>query len=366
MIDRLNAMTNCIAWILLTLAVYLCLGGSVLAQTTEFTCQGRLNDGAGPANGIYDLRFALYDDVSAGPQQGGTLTSAGTGVTNGLFTVTLDFANQFPGANRWPEIAVETYGGNGFTICKPRQALRPVPYAIFADTAGKFTAANNQLVDLSVNGTNVLQINSVYDSTSGSYTVNSPGGYSGNVISNGVVGGFIGGGGKANYPNRVGADYASVLGGLNNTTSGVMATAMGDGATATGTASTAMGAVATAGGTAATAVGYFATVSGDYSTAIGNNTTASGWVSAAKGAAAEAVHDNSFVWSDGTNVSSTAADQFKVLAMGDLQLFGGGLAVSGASSPHYAGAQGVFIESLGTCGFIFAFDYVNDNTCRSA
>jgi len=41
---------------------------------------------------------------------------------------------------------------------------------------------------------------------------------------------------------------------------------------------------------------------------------------------------------------------------------GSGLAVTGASSPHYAGAQGVFIESQGAYGAVFAFDYVNGHT----
>ena len=31
------------------------------AQGTAFTYQGRLNDGAGPAGGIYDLRITIYD-----------------------------------------------------------------------------------------------------------------------------------------------------------------------------------------------------------------------------------------------------------------------------------------------------------------
>lgn len=35
------------------------------AQTTAFTYQGRLDDGAGPANGSYDLTFALFSASSA-------------------------------------------------------------------------------------------------------------------------------------------------------------------------------------------------------------------------------------------------------------------------------------------------------------
>jgi hypothetical protein len=273
-------------------------------------------------------------------------------------------------------------------------------------------------LELKVNGSRALRLEYAYDLATSSAVPNIIGGCSGNVISNGVFGGFIGGGGNATYPNRVGANYASVLGGLLNTANGVMSTAMGDGTTATGTASTAMGAATTAGGSASTAMGYATTASGkcamamsfytrasgDYSTtmgygttasgfsstavgrstlAIGNTstamgalttasgdestsmgylTTASGFSSTAMGNAARALHDHSFVWSDGNAFSSTATNQFMVHATGGLQLFGGGLAVSGASSPSYPGAQGVFIEGLGSYGSVFAFDYVNGHT----
>jgi spore coat protein U-like protein len=82
-----------------TLAPQLATG---LAQGTAFTYQGRLNDGANPASGIYDLRFTRYDAAGEGSQQGPTLTNAAAAVSNGLFTVTLDFgAGVFTGAARW-------------------------------------------------------------------------------------------------------------------------------------------------------------------------------------------------------------------------------------------------------------------------
>src|SRR5947209_5437541 len=91
------------------------------AQGTAFTYQGRLNDAASPANGIYDLRFAVFDSLTAGSQQGNPLTNAATVVSNGLFTVTLDFGNQFPGPNRYLEIAVRTNGSGSFFTLGPRQ-----------------------------------------------------------------------------------------------------------------------------------------------------------------------------------------------------------------------------------------------------
>ena len=61
------------------------------AQGTAFTYQGRLNDGSGPANGLYDLTFNLYNTSSGGSAVAGPVTLTATGVTNGLFTVALDF-----------------------------------------------------------------------------------------------------------------------------------------------------------------------------------------------------------------------------------------------------------------------------------
>ena len=120
---------------ILASAVLLCCLADARAQSTAFTYQGRLNDGATPANGSYDLRVALYDTVALGSQWGNLLTNSATAVSNGLFIVTLDFGNQFPGANRWLEIAVRTNGGGTFSALSPRQKITPTPYAMFAASA---------------------------------------------------------------------------------------------------------------------------------------------------------------------------------------------------------------------------------------
>ena len=113
------------------------LANSALGQgTTAFTYQGRLNDGANPASGIYDLRLTIYDATSAGAQQGNTITNTATAVTNGLFTVTLDFgAGVFTGADRWLEIGVSAAGAGVFTTLTPRQPITPTPYALRALSA---------------------------------------------------------------------------------------------------------------------------------------------------------------------------------------------------------------------------------------
>jgi hypothetical protein len=111
---------------------------TALAQGTAFTYQGRLSDGANPANGIYDLRFAVYDAVTSGAQQGAILTNSATAVTNGLFTVTLDFGpGVFDGSDRWLAIGVRPGASAGdFTSLVPRQPLTSTPYAVRAGSAG--------------------------------------------------------------------------------------------------------------------------------------------------------------------------------------------------------------------------------------
>ena len=103
----------------------------VEAQGTAFTYQGRLNLGANVASGNFDLTFALYNVASGAGQVGLTTTNAVV-VSNGLFTTTLDFGANFPGADRWLEIGVRTNHGSAFTTLSPRQKLTPTPYAVTA------------------------------------------------------------------------------------------------------------------------------------------------------------------------------------------------------------------------------------------
>ena len=110
------------------------------AQGTAFTYQGRLTEGAGPANGSYDLVFELYADDAGANQVGGALTNAAVALANGLFTATLDFGSgSLPGANRWLGIAVRTNGGGAFTALLPLQKLTPTPYAVTAATAANLS-----------------------------------------------------------------------------------------------------------------------------------------------------------------------------------------------------------------------------------
>lgn len=104
---------------------------SISAQTTAFTFQGSLKDGASPANGNYDLEFKLFDAVSAGTQQGNTLQRLNVAVANGIFAVSLDFgAGTLPGADRFLDVSVRTAGGGAFTPLGPRQQITSSPYSV--------------------------------------------------------------------------------------------------------------------------------------------------------------------------------------------------------------------------------------------
>jgi hypothetical protein len=114
------------------------------AQSTSFTYQGRLTDGANSANGIYGLRFALYDAPTGGTAVAGPLTNGPVTVSNGPFTVLIDFGSApFTGANRWLEIGVRTNGSaDPFMVVSPRQLLTPSPYALYALGSGAVAWSN--------------------------------------------------------------------------------------------------------------------------------------------------------------------------------------------------------------------------------
>jgi hypothetical protein len=73
---------------------------SVFAQGTAFTYQGNLSLNSAPANGNFDMQFKLHPAAGVTNQIGATLTNAPTGVTNGLFTVALDFGDVFVNSPR--------------------------------------------------------------------------------------------------------------------------------------------------------------------------------------------------------------------------------------------------------------------------
>lgn len=115
----------------LVLVMLLCVHAM---QGAPFTYQGRLTDGGSPATGIYDLRFRVFGALGGGTQVGPDARVSPVGVTNGLFTVSLEFGDGvFTGADRWLEIAARTAGDtNAHVVLAPRQPITAVPYAMFS------------------------------------------------------------------------------------------------------------------------------------------------------------------------------------------------------------------------------------------
>lgn len=111
-------------------ALLLSCAFAAAAQTTAFNYQGSLNSGGTPANGNHDFEFALFDSLAGGTQLGSTLTRSNVAVSTGVFSVSLDFGSQFPGATRFLEIRVRPSGGGAFTPLAPRQPFTSSPYSI--------------------------------------------------------------------------------------------------------------------------------------------------------------------------------------------------------------------------------------------
>ena len=120
---------------LLFLLLFAGATNNAYAQGTTFTYQGRLQDAGTNANGSYDFQFTLWDASSAGTQEPQptpvTVTRTSVAVTNGAFTVQLDFgASAFPGPSRFLETSVRLTGSGSFTLLSPRQPITSTPYAI--------------------------------------------------------------------------------------------------------------------------------------------------------------------------------------------------------------------------------------------
>ena len=119
----------------------LCPAGFLRAQGTVLSYQGQFYDSGHPACGTYDFSFWIYDSTNnPGIKLAGPVTNSAVAVTNGLFSVQVDFGpGVFNGLARWLQIAVRTNGAATFTNLSPRQPLTPVPYAIFANTASNLS-----------------------------------------------------------------------------------------------------------------------------------------------------------------------------------------------------------------------------------
>ncbi len=124
-----------------------------MAQSTDFVYQGQMQNGAASANGVFDFEFALFGSALGGSQLGSTLTRNSVSVTNGIFSVSLDFGSQFDGSARFLEIRVRQSGGGTFTALAPRQPVASSPYAVRSIDAQNAANATN-----ATNATNAVNL----------------------------------------------------------------------------------------------------------------------------------------------------------------------------------------------------------------
>lgn len=99
---------------------------------SSFTYQGYLEQGGLAYNGSCDFEFKLYGAATGGTQIGSTQSPRNQAVSQGRFTVELNFgAGAINGQARWLQIGVRCPTGSGaFTTLTPRQILTATPFAL--------------------------------------------------------------------------------------------------------------------------------------------------------------------------------------------------------------------------------------------
>jgi hypothetical protein len=109
------------------------------ALAEPFTFQGFLEDGGTPVNGNANLAFKLFNSETGNNQVGTTITAGGYPVSDGVFSIGLNFAGvMFQDERRWLQVEV-----NG-TPLGPRIEILPAP------VAGSALALQGRRVSMSV------------------------------------------------------------------------------------------------------------------------------------------------------------------------------------------------------------------------
>jgi hypothetical protein len=189
-------MKRCLSFILLGAALcgWFAYRNSAFAQGTAFTYQGSLTANGQALTGNFDMQFKLHPASTGTNQVGPTLTNAPVGVTNGLFTVTLDFTTvPFTGSPLWLEIGVRTNGStNAYDILSPTQPVNSTPYSVRALNAGTAGAVTGNIADSQLS-TNVPLLNGTNNVFTGHVTLNN-----GSGTFSGTLGGTFNGTGTLN------------------------------------------------------------------------------------------------------------------------------------------------------------------------
>ena len=115
-----------------------------------FTYQGRLTETGQSANGAYDFRFYIYNAGAVGTLLAEDEDLA-VPVENGLFQIVISVAASTfnTGGLRWLDIEVSPAGTGDWTTLTPRQEIRPVPQAIYAEYAGNLSNPGDTVLTVS-------------------------------------------------------------------------------------------------------------------------------------------------------------------------------------------------------------------------
>jgi hypothetical protein len=122
-------------------------------NTAAFTYQGRLHDSGDPADGFYDIQFALFDqsDPNMSNPKGLVIEMDDVEFNDGYFQTELDFGEGIlNGDMRWLEIAVrpgDSTEPNEFVILEDRQQLTAGPYAVHAASAGDAASLGGRTIE---------------------------------------------------------------------------------------------------------------------------------------------------------------------------------------------------------------------------
>lgn len=117
---------------------------------TGFTYQGRIErDGAALDGVTVQLQFELWTDPNGGSQVGNA-SFATTMVVDGVFSTTVNAADEFGplafiGEERWLQISVRESPQDPFSALTPRQELSASPQALFALAGGAGVGTGNAL-----------------------------------------------------------------------------------------------------------------------------------------------------------------------------------------------------------------------------
>lgn len=128
-------------WLTRMIFVVFISSAAISAQTTAFNYQGKLSV-TGTPQPSYQMQFKLFGSIGGTDQIGNTITEFDVPVSDGVFSVKLDFGmDVFNGADRFLEIAVRPNANVSFLPLNPRQQIASSPYSIRTLSAAKADVA---------------------------------------------------------------------------------------------------------------------------------------------------------------------------------------------------------------------------------